>query len=27
VPAVWYYGATYSALKFVRVLEHALESH
>ncbi len=26
-PAVWYYGATYSALKFVRVLEHALESH
>ncbi|ERK12320.1 Ferric hydroxamate ABC transporter, periplasmic substrate binding protein FhuD [Pantoea sp. AS-PWVM4] len=27
VPAVWYYGATYSALKFIRVLEHALESH
>lgn len=27
VPAVWYYGATCSALKFVRVLEHALESH
>lgn len=27
VPAVWYYGATYSALNFVRVLEHALESH
>ncbi|WP_455845396.1 Fe(3+)-hydroxamate ABC transporter substrate-binding protein FhuD [Pantoea agglomerans] len=27
VPAVWYYGATSSALKFVRVLEHALESH
>lgn len=27
VPAVWYYGATYSALKFARVLEHALESH
>ncbi|MDI9220357.1 Fe(3+)-hydroxamate ABC transporter substrate-binding protein FhuD [Pantoea sp. EA-12] len=26
VPAVWYYGATYSALKFIRVLEHALES-
>ncbi|HBZ14975.1 MAG TPA: Fe(3+)-hydroxamate ABC transporter substrate-binding protein FhuD [Pantoea sp.] len=26
VPAVWYYGATYSALKFVSVLEHALES-
>jgi ABC-type Fe3+-hydroxamate transport system substrate-binding protein len=26
-PAVWYYCATYSALKFVRVLEHALESH
>ena len=27
VPAVWYYGATYSAMKFIRVLEHALESH
>ena len=27
VPAVWYYGATYSTLKFIRVLEHALESH
>lgn len=25
VPAVWYYGATYSALKFIRVLVHALE--
>ncbi|MCZ4059249.1 Fe(3+)-hydroxamate ABC transporter substrate-binding protein FhuD [Pantoea sp. LMR881] len=27
VPAVWYYGATLSALHFVRVLERALESH
>ncbi|MDZ7279445.1 Fe(3+)-hydroxamate ABC transporter substrate-binding protein FhuD [Pantoea eucrina] len=26
VPAVWYYGATYSTLKFVRVLTDALES-
>jgi len=25
VPAVWYYGATLSALHFIRVLEHALE--
>ena len=27
VPAVWYYGATLSALHFVRVLERALETH
>lgn len=27
VPAVWYYGATLSALHFVRVLERALEAH
>lgn len=26
VPAVWYYGATLSALRFCRVLEHALEA-
>ncbi len=26
VPAVWYYGATLSALHFVRVLERALET-
>ncbi|UIL51822.1 MULTISPECIES: Fe(3+)-hydroxamate ABC transporter substrate-binding protein FhuD [Pantoea] len=27
VPAVWYYGATLSALHFVRVLERALETY